>query len=243
MFPLFLKELKQFFSSLMGYLSIIVFLIALGLFNWVFPQTSIPDFGYAHMDGFFGTAPFILSFLIPAITMRSFSEELQNGTFEFLLTKPLNETQIILGKFLAAWFLVFLSILPTITYVISLYLLATPVGNIDLGGIIGSYIGLLLLAGVFCAIGIFTSSITNNQIVAFILGLTFCFISYYAFGYLSELSSLIGRFDYLIEQIGLQSHFNSLSRGVIDSRDVVHFFSFAALFLLLTRIKLESRTW
>ena len=240
---IFRKEIIQFFSSLTGYLSVGVFLLVLGLFNWVFPETAIPDFGYAQMDGFFGIAPYVLIFLIPAICMRSFAEERQSGTLELLITKPLTETDIILGKLFAAFVLVLLSILPTLTYVVSLWLLATPTGNIDLGGIAGSYLGLLLLSAVFCSIGIFASSLTQNQISAYILGVFICFFLFIAFEYLAQLSPFIGTYDYAVEQFGLQAHFEAMGRGVMDSRDLIHFLCTGAFFVFLTRLNLQSRTW
>lgn len=240
---IFRKEIIQFFSSLTGYLSVGVFLLVLGLFNWVFPETAIPDFGYAQMDGFFGIAPYVLIFLIPAICMRSFSEEMQSGTLELLITKPVTETDIILGKLFAAFCLVVLSILPTLTYVVSLWLLAIPTGNIDLGGIAGSYLGLLLLSAVFCSIGIFASSLTQNQISAYILGVFICFFLFIAFEYLAQLSPFLGTYDYAVEQFGLQAHFEAMSRGVMDSRDLVHFLCTGGFFVFLTRLNLQSRTW
>ena len=243
MWAIFRKEIRLFFSSLTGYLSIGVFLLVLGLFNWVFPQTSIPDYGYAHLDGFFGIAPYVLIFLIPAICMRSFAEETQSGTLELLITKPLTETNIILGKLLAALTLVMLAILPTLTYVASLWLLATPTGNIDLGGIIGSYLGLFLLSAVFCSVGIFASSITSNQISAYILGVFTCFFLFTAFDYLAQLAPFLGTYDYWVEQIGLNAHFQAMGKGVMDSRDWIHFLCTATFFVFLTRLKLISRTW
>jgi ABC-2 type transport system permease protein len=176
MYAIFLKEVQQFFSTLIGYMAIIVFLLVLGLFVWVFPDTNVLDFGYATLDSFFDMAPYILIFLIPAITMRSFAEEINSGTIELLATRPVTDLQIILGKYFAALLLVVIAIVPTIVYLITVYFLASPVGNIDLGGMIGSYFGLLFLGAVFVAIGIFCSSITANQIVAFIAGVFLCFL-------------------------------------------------------------------
>lgn len=187
---IFLKELQQFFSSLIGYIAIIVFLLVLGLFMWIFPDTSILDFGYATLDSFFSIAPYIFIFLIPAITMRSFAEEINTGTIELLSTRPVTELQIILGKYFAALLLMLIAIIPTFIYFYTVYALASPVGNIDVGGILGSYFGLFFLGAVFVAIGIFCSSITSNQIVAFILGVFLCFFLYLAFSYISQFGIL-----------------------------------------------------
>jgi ABC-2 type transport system permease protein len=240
---IFLKELKQFFSSLIGYIAIIVFLLVLGLFMWIFPDTSILDFGYATLDSFFSIAPYIFIFLIPAITMRSFAEEINTGTIELLSTRPITELQIILGKYFAALVLVFISIVPTFIYFFTVYTLSSPVGNVDVGGIMGSYFGLFFLGAVFVAIGIFCSSITSNQIVAFILGVFLCFFLYLAFSYLSQFGIFIGKNDYLVESFGLSDHYDAMGKGVLDSRDVVYFLSIISAFILFTRTALSSRRW
>ncbi|MDD4001655.1 MAG: ABC transporter permease subunit, partial [Bacteroidales bacterium] len=170
MYILFLKELNSFLSSLIGYITIIVFLVVMGLFLWVLPmEFNVLTFGYAGIDGLFIIAPWVFLFIIPAITMKMFAEERKNGTIELLLTKPLSDISIIAAKFLAGLCLVVFTILPTLVYIIAVYQLGSPKGNLDLGGIIGSYIGLIFLGGVFVSIGIFASSITNNQIIAFIV--------------------------------------------------------------------------
>ncbi len=238
---IYLKELRQFFSSLTGYLAILVFLLSLGLFLWIFPDTSLLEYGYASLEPFFSIAPNILLFLVPAITMRSFSEEYQTGTIEILLTKPLSNTAILLGKYLAAVTLLFFSLLPTLTYVYSLWQLGNPAGNLDTGGTAGSYIGLMLLACVFAAIGIFTSSLTPNPIVAYLSGVFLCFFGFMAFDYLSRLNLFFGKWDYVVEQIGMQAHYLSMGRGVIDTRDLVYFFSLIALFLQLTSLNIRRR--
>lgn len=243
MFAIFKKEIQQFFSSLIGYIAIIVFLLVLGLFIWVFPDTNIFDFGYATLDSFFSIAPYIFIFLIPAITMRSFAEEINTGTIELLSTRPVTEIQIILGKYFAALLLVFIAILPTCIYFITVYLLASPVGNVDTGGILGSYFGLLFLGAVFIAIGIFCSSVTSNQIVAFIVGVFLCFFIYLAFGYIAQFGIFIGKSDYLIESLGLSAHYDALGKGVIDTRDVVYFLSVISVFIVFTRTALASRRW
>jgi ABC-2 type transport system permease protein len=243
MYAIFLKEVQQFFSTLIGYMAIIVFLLVLGLFVWVFPDTNVLDFGYATLDSFFDMAPYILIFLIPAITMRSFAEEINSGTIELLATRPVTDLQIILGKYFAALLLVVIAIVPTIVYLITVYFLASPVGNIDLGGMIGSYFGLLFLGAVFVAIGIFCSSITANQIVAFIAGVFLCFFLYVAFDYVAQFGVFIGKNDYLVENLGLSAHYNAMGKGVVDSRDVVYFLSVIALFIAFTKTALSSRKW
>jgi ABC-2 type transport system permease protein len=243
MFAIFKKELQQFFSSLIGYIAIIVFLLVLGLFMWIFPDTSILDFGYATLDSFFSIAPYIFIFLIPAITMRSFAEEINTGTIELLSTRPVTELEIILGKYFASLLLVFIAIVPTFIYFYAVYALASPVGNVDVGGILGSYFGLFFLGAVFVAIGIFCSAITSNQIVAFILGVFLCFFIYLAFGYMAQFGIFIGKNDYLVESFGLSAHYDAMGKGVIDSRDVVYFLSIISAFILFTRTALSSRRW
>lgn len=243
MFAIFKKEVQQFFSSLIGYIAIIVFLLVLGLFIWVFPDTNIFDFGYATLDSFFNIAPYIFIFLIPAITMRSFAEEINTGTIELLSTRPVTEMQIILGKYFAALLLVFIAILPTFIYFVTVYLLASPVGNVDTGGILGSYFGLFFLGAVFIAIGIFCSSVTSNQIVAFIVGVFLCFFIYLAFGYIAQFGIFVGKNDYLVESLGLSAHFDAMGKGVIDTRDVVYFLSVISVFIVFTRTALASRRW
>ena len=243
MYAIFKKEVQQFFSSLVGYIAIIVFLALLGLFIWLFPDTNILDSGYATMDYFFSMAPSIFCILIPAITMRSFAEEIDTGTIELLSTRPVTELQIVLGKYFAALLLVFFSIIPTFIYFYTIYVLASPVGNVDVGGVLGSYFGLFFLGAVFVAIGIFCSSITSNQIVAFIVGVFLCFFIHFAFDYISQFGLFVGKNDYLVESFGLGSHYYSMGKGVIDSRDVVYFLSVISLFILLTRTVLSSRRW
>lgn len=243
MYAIFLKEIQQFFSTLIGYMAITVFLLVLGLFVWVFPDTNVLDFGYATLDSFFDMSPYILIFLIPAITMRSFAEEINSGTIELLSTRPVTDLQIILGKYFAALLLVVIAIVPTIVYLITVYFLASPVGNIDLGGMIGSYFGLIFLGAVFVAIGLFCSSITANQIVAFIAGVFLCFFLYVAFDYVAQFGVFIGKNDYLVENLGLSAHYNAMGKGVVDSRDVVYFLSVIALFIAFTKTALSSRKW
>lgn len=243
MLALYLKEIQQFFSSLIGYVALIVFLSVTGLFLWIFPDTNILDFGHANIDGLFALAPYIFMFLIPAITMRSFSEEISTGTFELLATRPITEMQIVLGKYLAAVSLLVVALIPTFTYYFTVAELAIPKGNIDTGGIIGSYIGLFFLGAVFAAIGIFSSSISANQIIAFLLGVTLCFLLYQSFGYLAKLGIFFGKYDFIVEQLGIDAHYISISKGVIDTRDIIYFLSSIALFLYMTKTSITARKW
>ncbi len=237
------KEVNTFFSSLIGYIVIGVFLVTMGLFLWVFPDTNLLDRGYASMDFFFGFAPNIFLFLIPAITMRTFAEEQQTGTIEFLATRPVTDLDIIIGKYLASLILVSFAILPTFLYYFTIYRLGSPVGNVDSGAVWGSYFGLFFLGAVFVAIGIFASSITNNQIVAFIIGVFLCFFLYLGFDFLSSLPTFIGRVDYIVEMFGIDFHYRSISRGILDTRDFVYFLSIIVIFIGLTKLMLERRTW
>ncbi len=243
MLALLKKEISSFFSSLTGYLVIIVFLLVNSLFLWVFPlQFNILEFGFASIDSLFMLSPFVFLFLIPAITMRSFADEQKAGTIEVLLTKPLSDMQIIGAKYCAGLILVLFALLPTLVYFFSVYKLGFPPGNIDLGGMWGSYLGLLFLGAGFVAIGIFASSLAENQIVAFIVAVFLCGFLYTGFEFIYSLS-LFGKIDLFIESLGMKAHYTSMSRGVIDSRDVLYFGSLVAIFLLLTKIKLESRKW
>ncbi len=243
MLSIFYKEINSFFSSLIGYITIGTFLAILGLMMWVFPDTSILGYNYATLDQLFDIGPLIFMFLIPAITMRSFSEEQQSGTIELLATKPLTDFQIVAGKYFASWLLVGFAILPTLLYYYTIHQLGSPVGNLDAGAIAGSYIGLLLLGGSFVAIGIFCSSLTNNQIVAFILATFFCFIFYYGFYFFSKLPIFVGKVDNVVQMLGIDYHYTSISRGVIDSRDVLYFLSLIIAFLVLTVTSIGRRKW
>lgn len=237
MLSIYLKEIRSYLGSLIAYVVIITFLIVMGLFTWIFGDSNILSFGYANLDPLFLLAPWVFIFLISAITMRFFSEEQRLGTLEILLTKPITEIQIIIGKFFAAITLVLFSILPTIVYFWSIYQLGLPKGNIDVGATIGSYIGLFFLGGCYVAIGIYASSITSNQIVAFVLSMLFCFLAYLGFDKLGSLN-IFGGLDYFIQILGIQYHYESISRGVIDSRDVIYFISFIGLFLSFTYFSL-----
>jgi len=240
MIRVFAKEFNSYLNSLIAYLVISVFLTGIGLLLWVFPETSVLDYGFADMDTLFSMGPYVFIFLIPAITMKSFAEEKKLGTMELLLTKPLTDWGIVLGKFLAAFGLTLISLIPTLIYYFSIYRLGNPVGNIDTAGVIGSYIGLALLASVFCAIGICASSLTTNQIVSFILAAFFCFIFYNGF---DSLSTLTTDSALLIKQLGILYHYEALSKGLIDSRDVIYFLSLTGVILLCAKIIIGSRQW
>ncbi len=240
MLSIFKKELNSFFSSLIGYMAIIVFLLVAGLFMWVF-DNNILDYGYANLDKFFLFAPWIMLFLLPAITMRSFSDEYRSGTIEILSTLPLKARDIILGKYLAAFVLVIFSILPTLLYVFTIAQLSK--GDIDTGGIIGSFVGLLFLCGAYTAVGLFCSSLTANQVIAFIIAVMANFILYAGFESVSRMDFLSGGADYIISQIGMQFHYNSISRGLLDTRDLVYFLSLIALFILATAFSVDRRKW
>ena len=243
MFALLKKEISSFLNSLIGYLVVIVFLLINGLFLWVFPlQFNIIDAGFASIDNLFMLSPYVFLFLIPAITMRSFADEQKTGTIELLLTKPLTDMQIIVSKYLAGLVLVLFALLPTLVYFFSVYKLGFPPGNIDLGGMWGSYLGLIFLGAGFVAIGIFASSLTQNQIVAFIIAVLLCGFLFLGFEFIHSLS-LFGKIDLFIQSLGMNAHYTSISRGVIDSRDIIYFGSLIAIFLLLTKLKLESRKW
>jgi ABC-2 type transport system permease protein len=235
---LLLREIKSFFGSPIGYLVIAIFLIINGLFLWVFEgDYNIPNSGFADMTPFFTLAPWILIFLIPAVTMRSFSDEKKQGTLELLLTKPLSVWQIANGKFLGAVLLIIIAIIPTFIYVSVISNLGSPEGNIDMGSTIGSYFGLLFLIAAYSSIGIFTSTLSDNQIVAFILAVFLCFFFYFGF---DGFSTIIPSFSSIISAIGMQAHFKSMSRGVIDTRDIIYFLSVTTAFLSFTVYQLKS---
>jgi ABC-2 type transport system permease protein len=243
MLTLYIKEINSFLSSLIGYIVITIFLTVIGLFMWVFPGSmNILDSGYANIDTLFIIAPWVFMFLVPAVTMRMFADEKRTGTIELLLTKPLTDLQIVLGKYLAGLSLVLLALIPTLVYYYSGHVLGNPAGNIDTGGMWGSYIGLFFLAAAFVAIGVFASSVTENQIIAFIISLFLCFFFYIGFESISQLA-LFGKIDNIILYFGINEHYISMSRGVIDTRDVLYYLSLITVFLLLTRTVLESRKW
>jgi ABC-2 type transport system permease protein len=237
------KEIGSFFSSLTGYLVIVVFLAINSLFIWVFPgELNIPESGYATLDTLFIIAPWVFLFLVPAVTMRMFAEEKKSGTIELLLVRPLSDLQIVMAKFTAAVTLILISLLPTLVYFWSVYQLGNPAGNLDMGAIWGSYIGLFFLGSCYAAIGIFSSSLTENQIIAFILSVVLSFFFFTGFELISilPLPSWIGE---ILLYMGINEHYSSVSRGVVDTRDIVYFGAFIAFFLFLTRTVLQSRKW
>ncbi len=240
MFSITRKELHQFFSSLTGYITIILFLLVNGLFLFVLKESNIFDYGYATLDKFFQLAPWIFLFLIPAISMRSLSDEFKTGTFEILQTRPLTKWQIVLGKYFAILTVIIISLLPTIIYVFTIRSLSAG-GGIDGGGITGSYIGLFFLAAVFSAIALFCSGFTSNAVIAFLISAFSCLVLYFGFNAISQLPILQGKSDYYIEMIGIDFHYRSISRGVVDTRDIIYFVSIIYFFLLLTVKNLHKK--
>jgi ABC-2 type transport system permease protein len=241
MWALFKKELRSFLSSVIGYVVIAVFLLLTGLFMWGFPgELNILDQGYATLDTLFYVAPWVFMFLVPAVTMRSFSEEKRTGTIELLFTRPLTDSSIILAKFFAGVALVILALLPTLIYLFSVVKLGNPEGNIDMGGTWGSYLGLFFLASGFTAIGIFASAISDNQVVSFIIALFLCFFCYSGLNQIASFD-LFGSLDRFIQSLSIAEHYDSMSRGVIDTRDVVYFVVLSGIFIILTRGILKSR--
>ncbi len=237
----FKKEFRYFFSTPTGYIVLGLFWLAISLFLWVIPgQYNIMDSGYAQLDGLFQLSPWLFMFLCPAVCMRMFAEEMQNHTWELLATKPISCTQIVLGKFLAAWVLTIIALLPCIFHYHMVWALAEPVGNIDSGAFRGAFIGLIFLTAANCSIGLFTSSLTQSQIVAFILGLLLCFLLFYGFDLASELFTN-GKTVQTIQQAGFHAHYKSISRGVIDSKDITYFLSVTAIFILITIKKMSAR--
>ena len=236
------KEFNSFLNSLIAYIVIGVFLTGIGLLMWIFPDTAVLNYGYADMDTLFSFGPYVFIFLIPAITMRSFAEEKKAGTMELLFTKPLRDWDIILGKFLASFLLVIVALIPTLIYYYTLRQLGNPVGNIDTPGVLGSYIGLALLGGVFCAVGIFASSITPNQIVAFMMAAFFCFLLFSGFNSIPSLD-LLSANALLVKQFGILYHYDAMSKGLLDSRDLIYFLSVVFVMLALTKLILGSRQW
>jgi ABC-2 type transport system permease protein len=238
---LFIKEIQSFFSSLIGYVVIGIFVVLLGLMMWVFPDFSILNYNYASLDQLFSLSPMIFLFLIPAITMRSFSEEIQNGTLEILITKPIRELDIVAGKFMACLALVCVALIPSLLYFYSVYQLGSPKGNLDIGAVIGSYFGLIMLAAAFTSIGIFCSTLFKNQIVAFLCSMALCFIFYFGFLFISKLPIFFGKTDDFVQRLGMDYHYNAVSKGLIDLRDVVYFISVVITFLFLTIESLKRR--
>ncbi len=233
-----LREIKSFFGSPIGYLVIALFLIINGLFLWVFEgEYNILNSGFADLTPFFTIAPWVLIFLIPAVTMRSFSDERKQGTLELLLTKPLSLWQIVYGKFLGSFILIVIALIPTLLYVSVISSLGMPEGNIDLGSIMGSYFGFLFLVAAYTAIGVFASTLSENQIVAFIVSVFLCFFFYFIFEGLAIYLPLLENF---ISSLGMENHYKSMSRGVLDTRDILYFVSITIAFLSITIFKLKS---
>ncbi len=239
---IFIKEINSFFSSIVGYVALLVFLVSCGLFLWIIPDYSILSYGYASLDRFFEIAPWLLLLLVPAVTMRSLADEFRTGTIEWLSTKPLSDLDIIVGKYLAVLALIAFALLPTLVYVYTISNLSLPDIPIDRGALIGSYIGLFFLAATFGAVGIFCSSLTANQVVGFLVSLLSCYLLYTGFEHLSKLPKFSEGIDYYLSMIGMEFHYNSISRGFIDSRDVIYFLSVIIFFISLTRFSLNNRT-
>ncbi|MEE2931527.1 MAG: ABC transporter permease subunit [Bacteroidota bacterium] len=235
------KEISTFFGSSIGYLIIAIFLIATSLFMWIIETDfNVLQYGYANMDSFFLFSPIIFLIFIPAINMQMFSQEYKSGTIELLLTKPISEIKIIIGKYLASLFVISLMILPTICYVITIFLLGETVGNLDTGAIIGSYIGLFLLSSLFSAISIFSSSLTSNQIIAYAVGILLSFMYFYGFDLLSDINFL-GSLDLWIQKLGVQYHYTSISKGILDFSTITYFITLIILFLKLTELIIINR--
>lgn len=232
------KEINTFFSSPIGYLVIAIFLITNGMLLWILPgNNNILDSGFADLSPFFEISPWILLFIIPAISMRLFSEEFKMGTIEILLSKPISNIQIVLGKFFAAVVLVLLALLPSLLYLYSIGQLGSTTNNFDSGIILGSYLGLIFLIFSYTGISIFASTLSNNQIIAFLIGLSLCFVFYFGFSAIASLSKEL----LFIESFGLQAHFRSVARGIIDTRDLVYFISISMFFIIATSYKLERK--
>jgi ABC-2 type transport system permease protein len=230
------KEINSFFSSPIGYLVIGLFLLLNGLFLWVFKgDFNILDYGFADLSSFFLIAPWILMFLIPAVTMRSFSDEKKQGTLELLLTKPISKIHIVLGKYFGALLLIIIALIPTFLYVYTIYQLGNPSGNLDFGSTIGSYFGLLFLLISYTAIGVFASTLSENQIVAFLIAISLCFIFYIGFDGIANLTS-----NLFIEQLGMSYHFKSISKGVLDTRDIIYFLSVTVFFIVFTKLNFKN---
>lgn len=241
MFALFSKEIKSFFTSILGYVIIGLFLILTGIFVWVL-KGNVMAMGRSTLQNMFDLAPWIFLFLIPAITMRMIAEERKSGTMELLLTQPISDTQLILGKFFACEALLIIALLPTLIYFWSVWSLGMPDGKIDVGATWCSYLGLFLLGTIFVSIGLFASSITKNQIVAFLLAALFCFLMHFGFNFIYDLDFL-GSAGYVVKKIGIEHHYSYISMGVIDTRDIIYYITVSFLFLLGARISLLSRKW
>lgn len=242
MFQIYRKEIRSFLSSLIAYVVMLVFLLAIGLFTWVLPDYNVFDYGYANLDTLFSMAPWLFIFLISAITMRSLSEEKKNGTIEIITTKPISDLQIILGKYFAGLTLVIFTLIPTLIYFYTIHQLGAPKGNLDSGAIWGSYLGLIFLSSCFVAIGMFASAVSDNQIVSFVVSMFMCFLFYNLFELIADFK-LMGSYDAVVAGLGINAHYQSISRGVIDSRDVLYFIGFDVVFIAATKTLFGSRKW
>jgi ABC-2 type transport system permease protein len=243
MMTIFKKEIAGFFSSLIGYVVLAVFLLGIGLFTWILPEYSLLEYGYANLDTLFSMGPFVFLFLLPALTMRMLAEERKNNTIELLYTKPITEMQVVLGKYLAGLVLLLMALLPTLIYLWTIGYLAEPRWNLDMGSILGSYFGLFLLGAAFTAIGIFCSSLVENQVVSFLMSLLLCALLYVVPSSLALLFDGKNAWMELVQQLGMDEHYNSMSRGVLDTRDLLYFLGLILLFLNGTKVVLESRKW
>lgn len=239
MYRLFLKEIDAFFNNISGYLVMCVFLVSLGLIVWVFPGTSVLEYGYADLEPLFSYTPFVFVFLVPAVTMKMFAEEKKTGTWELLKTSPLKDHQIILAKYLASLVLILFTLLPTLVYYFSIVQLGDPVGNIDSAGFFGSYIGLFLVGAFFASIGLFSSSLTDNQIVAFIIGVFSCFLFYGGLGALAALQ--MGSVGLVLEELGASYHYDQMGRGLIASNNLYYFMGMVFSWLVLTWIMISRK--
>lgn len=235
------KEVRQFFGSLTGIIAIVVFLLLNGLFLFIFPDSSILEFGYATLDKFFELSPWIFIFLVPAITMRSFSDEFKQGTYEILRTKPLSHPQLIMGKYAGSFIIILLALIPTLIYPVCVQALSVNHTSIDNGATAGSYMGLFLLGAVYTSIGIYCSSLTSNAVVAFIISVFACYILYFGFNSISQVKTFAGGPDYYLQMLGIDFHYHSISRGVVDSRDLIYFISVIGFFFFLTHQNLIKR--
>ncbi|MFO7863917.1 MAG: gliding motility-associated ABC transporter permease subunit GldF [Salinivirgaceae bacterium] len=243
MLKLFQKELSSFFTTLTGYVVVIIFLLINSLFMWVFPgNINVLESGYANINALFVMAPWVFLFLVPAVTMRMFSEERKTGTLDLLFTRPISDLQIVVAKFFAGVSIVLIALIPTLIYYFTVWFLGDPVGNIDVGGTWGSYLGLVFLAAIYVSIGLFASSLTGNQIVAFLVAVSISFVFYVGFNSLADINP-VSELSFYIANLGIDKHYSSISRGVIDSRDLVYFIAVIAVFLLTTRTVLQSRKW
>lgn len=240
MWALYTKEINAFFGNLSGYLILGLFLVSLGLIVWVFPDTSVLEYGFADLEALFVYAPYVFTFLIPAMTMKMIAEERKTGTWELLMTSPLSIPKIIASKYLATLTMILIAVLPTLVYYWSIVQLGQPEGNIDHAGFFGSFIGLLLMGAVFAAIGLLGSALTTHQVVAFVWGVFLCFFLYFGLTALVELN-VYHPFALFLEEMSLSFHYRSMSRGVIASSNLSYFIFIIGLMLLLTGLIIKRR--